>query len=163
MKTFTVPYGKSEIQFTLPSTLLVDTIVPGKTNSPLSDPETAIQSALAHPVGKRRLANFPLESTIGIAINDKTRPIPQPNPLRFLLDTLVEAGFAPKNIKIFICSGTHTPLAEEDLSEILSRDIIKHHRIIVHDCDNSPLISLGKSNYNTPISVSYTHLRAHET
>ena len=154
MKTFTVPYGKSEIQFTLPSTLLVDTIVPGKTNSPLSDPETAIQSAIAHPVGKRRLSNFPLESTIGIAINDKTRPIPQPNPLRFLLDTLVEAGFVQKNIKIFICSGTHTPLAEEDLSEILSRDIIKHHRIIVHDCDKSPLISLGKSNYNTPIFIN---------
>jgi nickel-dependent lactate racemase len=152
MKTFAVPYGKSVIQFHLPSTLQVDVIEPG-TTTPVSDP-AAFQTTLAHPLGKHKLANFPLESTIGIAINDKTRPLPQPNPLPFLLDALSEVGFSRNNIKLFVGSGTHTPMAEEYLPKILDQDIIRQHPIIVHDCDNSPLVSLGKTSYNTPIFIN---------
>lgn len=158
MNTFAVPYGKSEIHFTLPSPIQVDILEPG-TSTPLSDPTAAFQSALAHPLGKRRLSNFLVESTIGIAINDKTRPLPQPNPLLFLLAALREAGFSRQNIKLFISSGTHTPMAEEDLLKILDRDIINQHAVIVHDCDNSPLISLGKTSYNTPVNINEEYFR----
>jgi len=153
MKTFAVPYGKSEIQFKLPPNLLIDIIEPARI-TPLSDPAAAIHSALAHPLGKRKMSNFPLESTVGIAINDKTRPVPHPNPLTFLLTALTEAGFARQNIKLFIGSGTHTPMVEEDFPKILDQAIIKQHPIIVHDCDNSPLVSLGKTSYNTPIFIN---------
>jgi len=153
MKTFAVPYGKTDIQFQLPSTLLVDLIEPG-TSTPLSDPAAAFQSAYIHPLGKRKLTNFSLDSTIGIAINDKTRPLPQPNPLAFLLAALIEAGFSRQNIKLFIGSGTHTPMAEGDLLKILDPGIINQHSIIIHDCDSSPMVSLGKTGYNTPIYIN---------
>ena len=147
MKTFAIPYGKTDIQFQLPSTLLVDLIEPG-TSTPLSDPAAAFQSAYIHPLGKRKLTNFPFDSTVGIAINDKTRPLPQPNPLAFLLTALSEAGFSRQKIKLFIGSGTHTPMEEEDLLKILDPGIINQHPIIYHDCNSSPMVSLGKTGYN---------------
>ncbi len=153
MKTLAVPYGKSVIQFHLPPTLQVDVIEPG-TTTPVSDPVEAIQTSLAHPIGKQRLAHFPQESTVGIAINDKTRPNPQPNPLNFLLQALLNTGFSKQNIKLFIASGTHTPMREEDFPLILSEEIVDDYAIVPHDCDHSPLVSLGKTSYNTPIFVN---------
>ncbi len=153
MKTFTLPYGKSDIQFPLPSNLDIDILEPNPT-SPLSDPISAIEAALAHPLGRQRLANFPRESTIGIAINDKTRPLPDPNPLDILLNTLQEAGFEKDNIKLFIGSGTHTPMPREDFGLILREDFIDNYAIFAHDCDNSLLVSLGKTSYNTPVLIN---------
>jgi nickel-dependent lactate racemase len=158
MKTFAVPYGKSVIQFHLPSTLQVDVIEPG-TTTPVSDPAAAIQTTLAHPFGKQRLAHFPQESTVGIAINDKTRPNPQPTPLNFLLESLLDAGFSKQNIKLFIGSGTHTPMREEDFPLILSKEIIEDYAVVSHDCDHSPLVSLGKTSYNTPIFVNADYFK----
>ena len=91
---------------------------------------------------------------MAIAINDKTRPIPKPNPLRHLLDHLEKLGFDREKITLFISSGTHIPMTEAENAHLLDEDILADYRVVVHDCDHSPMVDLGKTAYNTPIRIN---------
>ena len=104
MTEYTLPYGTTNLKFHIPDRFQMDLLLP-KAPEPLEDTKHAIQSALSSPIGERSLLDFSGIDTIGIAINDKTRPLPQPNPLAFLLAALIEAGFSRQNIKLFIGSG----------------------------------------------------------
>lgn len=153
MKTYTLPYGHTRLSLHLPDSYQVDELIP-QTIQPPADMDQAIEAALASPLGSRKLSQFPKDASVAIAINDKTRPVPKPTPLRRLLQHLEAAGFASDRITLFISSGTHAPMPEEEYSRILDADIIERYRIIVHDCDHSPLKDLGKTAYQTPIQIN---------
>jgi nickel-dependent lactate racemase len=148
-----LPYGRSELKVELNSHFQIDKIQPARTN-PIKDVKLAVQRALENPLGKHKLKDFLNVASVGIAINDKTRPIPKPNPLPLLLDHLEKLGFSKKSIKLFIGSGTHTPMSEEDYGKILPRSIINQYEIITHDCDNSEMVSLGRTSFDTPIKIN---------
>ena len=131
----------------------VDEIRPVQT-SPIKETEGAILYALENPLSKRTLQDFIDVDSVGIAINDKTRPVPKPNPLPLLLDHLEKLGFSKKSIKLFIGSGTHKPMTEEDFEVILPENIINNYCIIPHDCDNSKMVDLGETDLGTPIEIN---------
>lgn len=131
----------------------VDEIHPVQTN-PIKDPEGAILSALENPLSKQTLQDFIHAKSMGIAINDKTRPVPKPDPLPLLLDHLDRLGFSKNTITLYIGSGTHTPMSEDDYGLILPKSIIENYRIISHDCDNSRMVNLGKTSFGTPIEIN---------
>lgn len=153
MRTFSLPYGKNTLAFNLPDSCQVDELLP-ETSPPLDNVEKGIEAALKHPLGGISLSQFPKDSTIAIAINDKTRPIPKPNPLRYLLTYLEELGFAREKITLYIGSGTHTPMPEEEYNLLLDDDLIENYTIVSHDCDTSPMVDLGKTAYQTPILIN---------
>ena len=153
MKIFSLPYGNSNLAFNLPDACQVDELLPQAFQLP-ADPDRAIETALKSPLGSTSLSQFAKDSTVAIAINDKTRPIPKPNPLRHLLQYLKELGFAQEKITLFIGSGTHTPMPEEEYSLLLDEDTIADYKIVVHDCDHSPMADLGKTAYQTPILIN---------
>jgi lactate racemase len=153
VNTFSLPYGDTQLTVTLPAAFRGDSLMPDPPQ-PMSDPENAIRAALANPLGGPNLETFNENATVGIAINDKTRPIPYPNPILPLLEHLAKLGFADENISIFISSGTHTPMASTELPSILSEEIIQRYTVLVHDCDLSPTVSLGKTAYQTPTKIN---------
>ena len=153
MRTFTLPYGNTQLSFHLPESCQVEEVLPRVPNMP-EDADRVIETALQNPLGSISLGEFAKDSTIAIAINDKTRPVPKPNPLRFLLRHLEDQGFAREKITLFIGSGTHTPMTEQEYPPILDEDIIANFRIRVHDCDHSPMVDLGKTSYRTPIRIN---------
>ena len=150
---FSLPYGKSQLTFEIDPKFYVESILPNPAQG-LENPEYAIRNALENPFGDTTLDDFRRAKSVGIAINDKTRPVPHPNPLLSLLDYLDDLGFPRKSIKLFIGYGTHAPMEINDLRTILPASVIKNYEIITHNCDHSPMVDLGKTKFNTPIKIN---------
>jgi len=150
---FTLPYGKSQLNLTIPDLFETDLLIPDTLPS-LPFPSQAVQTALVNPLGRKKLSNFVGVRKVGVAINDKTRPVPKPNPLNVLLDQMEKMGFRKESITLFISSGTHTPMQECELPQILDEDIITQYKIISHDCDKSPMVDLGFTAHHTPVLVN---------
>ena len=153
MKTFSLPYGNANLSFSLPESAQIDEILPHPFEV-AANIKQQINDSLGNPLGSSSLDLFSRDSTVAIAINDKTRPIPKPNPLRHLLDHLEKLGFDREKITLFISSGTHIPMTEAENAHLLDEDILADYRVIVHDCDHSPMVNLGKTAYNTPIQIN---------
>lgn len=153
MTEFSLPYNKSSVTIAIPEGYKVDLLEP-QTINPLINPLEEINNALQNPLGMRKIEDFAQAESIGIAVNDKTRPVPHPNPTLPLLQYLEQLGFDPENITLFVGSGTHAPMDEAELSRILDEEIIERYKVLVHDCDQSPLIDLGETKYQTPIRIN---------
>lgn len=153
MRQFTVPFGQTHLSFQIPACFAMDELYPAPVQI-LENPIEKIHQVLKVPLNKLRYQFVNQSPSIAIAINDKTRPVPLPNPLNVLLEDLCALGFEREKITLFVGMGTHTPMEPEELPRILSDDIIQNYRIIVHDCDRSRMVDLGKSTHQTPIRVN---------
>ena len=153
MTSFLLPYGKAQLTITIPEEIRVDILTPQIADG-LADPESAIREVLSKPIGKVSWQAFTKTETVGIAINDKTRPVPNPNPINHLLDHLNQVGFQSEQITLFIGSGTHEPMTSAELDRILDQEIFNSYRIVAHDCDHSNLVNLGNTAYGTPIQIN---------
>jgi len=153
MTEYSLPYGKEHLNFQIPDGFLVENLDP-ETSQPMPEPLKAIEKALATPLGKRTLKSFIGAGSIGIAINDKTRPVPRTNPIAPLLKYLETLGFDQKSITLFIGSGTHSPMLRTELTRILDQKIVDRYAIVIHDCDHSEMVDLGKTSYNTPVLIN---------
>jgi len=91
---------------------------------------------------------------VGIAINDKTRPVPYPKLIPGLIEQLTNFGILPNNISFFIANGTHVP--DYDLSYLsLSRNFTDSYCFHQHDSRNaSNLIELGRTQYDNPVLIN---------
>ena len=94
---YSLPYGQTEISVHLPETFKADVLLPETLVPPL-DIDKAIANALADPIGELDLTQLDRNIKIGIVINDKTRPVPKPNPVGHLLTYLESLGFDPYQI-----------------------------------------------------------------
>ena len=153
MKTFSLPFGNAHLSFSLPESSQIDEILPHPFEV-ATNIKQQINDSLGNPLGSCSLDLFSRDSTVAIAINDKTRPIPKPNPLKHLLDHLEKLGFDREKITLFISSGTHIPMTEAENAHLLDEDILADYRVVVHDCDHSPMVDLGKTAYNTPVQIN---------
>ena len=153
MKEFVLPYNHSQLTVHLPDTYQVDFLLPEPLDVP-PDAQSVFTDAFANPVG--RVVPLVVDPTlkVGIAINDKTRPISHPHPVTYLLAYLETLGFIPEQIALFIGSGTHKPMTADELGLILDEDTVAKYTIFAHDCDLSPMVQLGNTQYGTPISVN---------
>jgi lactate racemase len=153
MTEYQLPYGQEHLTVQLPERLQVDLLIPTPADV-LPDPDQAINQVLANPLGKLNWQSLDGIKTIGIAINDKTRPVPKPNPVQHLLDHLKNLGVEPNQITLFVASGTHAPMLADELPQILDQTIIDRYPMIVHDSDHSPVVDLGKSTWGIPIQIN---------
>lgn len=153
MTEYILPYGHEHLAVQLPEKLPVDILVPASADV-LPDPDLAINQALDTPLGNLNPHAYEGAQTVGIAINDKTRPVPKPNPVQHLLNLLGRLGFEPQQITLFVASGTHAPMQADELPQILDQEILNRYPIIVHDSDHSPTVDLGMSTWGNPIQIN---------
>jgi len=149
---YTLPYGKTSITLNLSGSLIIDVVLPREepgSRDPLMDVKKAIHS----PIGMS-LEDYNDARSVAIGINDKTRPVSHEVLLPPLLDYLKEKGIAPENIHLIIASGTHQPMKAEEFIKILPREFTVNYPISAHDCDNSPMTSLGITSRGTPVLVN---------
>jgi len=91
---------------------------------------------------------------VGIAINDKTRPVPYSELLPLILNPLFALGIVDAQINFFIANGTHVP-DNKSLSGFLKENILNRYRFYQHDCvDNKNLIHLGVTTRNTHVLIN---------
>jgi nickel-dependent lactate racemase len=153
MTKYVLPYGTSSLSIRIPGAFEVHELRP-KPTKPIPQTKDFITQAISMPAGNQKLEYFINAQDIGIVINDKTRPRPNTDVLKPLLKYMDQVGFVKKFIKIFIGSGTHKPMPENEWPTILDQEIIDQYPIIVHDCDHSPMMDLGTSSYQTPVFIN---------
>jgi lactate racemase len=154
MQRFTLPYGSSIISFELPNGLAADLIEPDIT-PPAPDPLAAVAQTLEHPLNDWKWPVFKSTQAIGIAINDKTRPVPHQHLLPPLLKKLVDLGAASDKINFFVATGTHLSLNFEEFTKILPKEIVDQYHIESHNCDEiGNMFYLGTTQWQTPVYVN---------
>jgi nickel-dependent lactate racemase len=152
MAEYSLRYGTGELQFHLPDHLQVDKYLSSPPHAP-EDPLDIIEKALSTPLGNSKLEDHLDAKSIGIVINDKTRPLPKTNLIEPLIHHLQWIGFDKSKIQIYIGTGTHS-MSPDELIKILPGNLIKEYPIFIHDCDTSPMIDLGMTNFKTPVRIN---------
>jgi nickel-dependent lactate racemase len=92
---------------------------------------------------------------VAIAINDKTRPVPNDQLLPPLLGHLEELGVKPGAIQFIIATGTHPRMSPAEYPLIAPQEILDRFPFHCHHCDDSEsLVYLGTTSRGTPVRVN---------
>ena len=151
---FSLLYGVSQRDLDIPAHFKVDLISPSKV-VPSGSPNDLIEETINSPISGINTLPFDSQTTVAIAINDKTRPVPNEHLLPPLLRFLQTKGIQKSNIEFLIASGTHIPARTDEFHFSLPESIINEFRVTAHDCDDqNSLIHLGITSRNTPIRIS---------
>ncbi len=156
----TIPYGKTELRFSLPPAWQVEVIAPPKAQR-AEAPYRAVEYALKNPVGGLGLETFRGAKTAAIAINDKTRPVPHQHLLPPLLQALHEIGLPAPAITLLIATGTHPPMPPDEFTRVLPEEIVRRYPVLSHDSeDRAALAYLGQTTRGTPVWVNRAYASA---
>ncbi|KAF0194641.1 MAG: hypothetical protein FD169_1679 [Bacillota bacterium] len=90
---------------------------------------------------------------ITLAVPDPTRPAVHTQALPVLMPYL-----AAKKLTIVIATGAHSAPHAEYLAEL--QQLAPQARVVVHDCDLSPLTRIGTTRKGTPVDISSLVLEA---
>jgi len=140
--------------------------------APVADPSAAIEAALAQPIGtpaldrivRDKLAADPAVTAV-VVISDNTRPVPYRGPSGILwpvVRTMLAEGLPPERITVLVATGTHRPVTEGELAEMLDpRVLAAGVRVVNHDCrDEGSLHYVGTTPRGTRIAINHLYLRA---
>ncbi len=154
MKSFSLPYGTKYLTLELPEDQLVTEVTPSNIEA-AEHPLASVQFALDHPIDHCGLDSFSGARCAAIAINDKTRPVPNEFLLPPLLGRLERLRIPREKISLIIATGTHKPMQPAEFRRILPDSIVDEYPIVSHDCDNfDELVYLGETNRGTKVLVN---------
>jgi nickel-dependent lactate racemase len=155
-----VPYGRSSISLNLPDDVQVDVIEPPAV-PPAPEPLELVRAALDQPLGGVSLSAFAGAKSVGIAVNDKTRPVPHQHLLPPLLERLESLGIPAQAITLYVAVGTHPPMIPNEFPSILPGEISARYPVISHDSeDDDSLIYLGETSRGTPVWANKGYTQA---
>lgn len=147
-----VPYGKETLSFSLPPGMRVRQAI-SKPVTPLSDEKSAVEKALANPVG-----TFPLHrlarpgNRVCIVFTDVTRSCPDNLLVPPILSELKAAGIKDEDITLLCGIGMHRPSTHEEKIAKLGADIISRYRVIDNEPQNpAALVDLGTTAGGVPV------------
>ncbi len=152
-------YGKKTATFDLPKGWEPDLYSPNPI-PPAKDPLDEVIQSLENPCGNRRLENFSGITSVGIAVSDETRPVPNDLVLPLLLKKLHQMGIPKSAIRILVAPGLHSPTPQSRFGRILPMDIINQYSVTVHDALHPDLKFLGRTSRNTPVFANPLFLGA---
>ncbi len=141
-----IPYGKTQIEFSIPDSFQVQVLKPAQI-PPAFDPARASFASIDNPLGNVYLSDFKNAKSV-----DKTRPVPLKILLPPLLQRLIDIGIPNDAITLIVAVGTHAPMAEKEFADLLLEEILLRYRVISHDCDDQAnLVHLGETAHGTSV------------
>ena len=154
METYTVPYGKGEIRFDLPSGMRGHLVV-SKPAPPVEDVPAAIADTLAHPIGTLPLRELAHPSDRAcIVFTDVTRASPDHLLVPALLRELAAAGVRDEDVTLLCGIGMHRPSTPEERVAKLGAETVARYRVIDNEPQNpEALVDLGVTPGGVPVSA----------
>ncbi|MBN9119955.1 MAG: nickel-dependent lactate racemase [Planctomycetes bacterium] len=129
----TLDYGKTGLPVTLPDDRLIGPPLVIRPADPLPNPEAALATALANPIGTPPLSELAKgKKTACVVVCDITRPVPNSFILPPLLRTLESAGVPRSGITILVATGLHRPNEGEELVELVGEFVASNYRCVNH-------------------------------
>lgn len=155
-----MPYGRSTVSAHIPDRFVVD-IIDLPNPQPSADPLAEVQRALAEPVGDFDWAGQRRVTSVAIAVNDKTRPVPHRHLLPPLIDRLSELGIPDGAITFYVAVGGHPPMQRHEFSAILPSEILDRFPVVSHDSEQeNELVFLGDTSGGTPVWANRGYVEA---
>lgn len=153
---FSLKYGHKYVNIQLDHHHSVDIITPHPDNvMPLSNIEINFQPLITVLNTKNKNCS---EMVVGIAINDKTRPVPYSRLIPLLVNELLQNGIKENNIVFYVANGTHVP--DPNLSYLqLDNYFLNTFTFSQHDC-NGNLIHLGETSFGTKILINQAYFES---
>lgn len=143
MKAY-IPYGRTKIPFSHRN--LKKVLVPKAPESASVTHESqhlTVLEAMKNPIGSQRLSLMAKDKKHAvIIISDHTRPVPS----RFIIPHMLEELCSLNKeiqITLLVATGCHRGTTVQELREKLGDEVVDNEKIVVHDCDESPLVNLG--------------------
>lgn len=160
MSLYHFKYGKTKFELEMDSAQITGELKIAE-KPVLTDPEEAIRQALRHPIASAPLAELvkPGE-TVVLLVNDSTRVANSHIFLPVLLSELNGAGIPDKDITILFALGSHHPLSQEEMAELVGETVASRIAMYNSEAKNeADFISLGTTSFGTPVAF---HKRAVE-
>ena len=138
------PYGKEFLNFEIADKRLQGVLVSNLHHYKAEkDARSLVDEALANPIGSPKLSELVKgKKNIVLIASDHTRPVPSKVIVPPMLREIRE-GSSEADITILISTGCHRGTTKEELINKFGEEIVANEKIVVHDCDNSPLIHIG--------------------
>lgn len=156
---FTVPFGKLNQQFNVPS--ILDVAFAGGMHpiAPVSNIKKAIHEQLDCPIGTLSLGEMARgKKNIVILIEDNTRHTPLRDILPILIEYLNGYDVQDSDISFLTAQGTHRLMTQNEMVEKIGIDLYKRFRVFQHDATSyDELVGLGyvkADGYNIPVHVN---------
>ncbi len=151
---YSVPYGKTEIEFNLLPGMR-GTVAVSKKAEPLSDVKQAIAETLDNPIGTpplREMANP--GDRVCITFTDITRASPDYLLVPALLRELSAAGVRDEDITLLCGIGLHRDSTYEEKVTKLGQAVVDRYRVIDNEPQNpAALVDLGVTPGGVPVSA----------
>jgi nickel-dependent lactate racemase len=164
-----IPFDLGYLRFHVKVPDHADILRMGKVST-LANPKQNIRAALESPIASPPLKRIIQEKLTAnpnvkavIVISDSTRPVPYSNEEGILfpiVEVMEEAGLPTSQILILVATGTHRPMAEQELHDLLDPRIFeKGIQIVQHDSRNSKeLIRIGKTEIGGEIYINRKYM-----
>lgn len=138
-----IPYGKGNITADIGGNCRVVTSRISEMKPDGID-EDIVRMAMEHPVGGKTLRTLAVgKRKAVIIISDHTRPVPSKIIIPFMLKELRD-GNPEIDITLLVATGCHRESKIWELREKLGDEIVQKEKIVVHNCDDENMVSLGK-------------------
>ena len=138
------PYGKEHLTLDIPEDRLAGVLTSGMhAYTPEADPQTLVERALRNPIGSAPLHELARgKEKVVLIASDHTRPVPSKVIVPPMLREL-RRGNPNADITILIATGCHRGTRKEELVDKFGPEIVEKEKIVVHDCDESPMENIG--------------------
>lgn len=155
MSEFLLPYGSRTRSISVPAGLHYDRLAPEPAPA-LSDPESAIRSALRHPIGRPPLRELVRAGErVAVVVNDVTRLVHSEVFLPVLIDELNGAGIPDRDIFIVFALGIHRRQTPEEQRRIVGEQVARRVELYDHDCyDRKNLVYLGRTSRGNEVWIN---------
>ncbi|MCL2616629.1 MAG: nickel-dependent lactate racemase, partial [Defluviitaleaceae bacterium] len=139
------PYGTEIIEYNIPDSRFKAELVSEMHHyKPELPPIQLVERALRNPVGTPKLSVMAEgKKNVVIICSDHTRPVPSKVIIPPMLAE-IRKGSPNADITILISTGCHRLTTDEELLGKFGLDIVKNEKIVIHDCDNSEMVNVGK-------------------
>jgi len=145
MPVINFPYGKEIISYNIPDDRFQGELVSKMHHyKPEMPQDDLIREAFDNPIGTPKLSVMAEgKKNIVVITSDHTRPVPSKLIMPVILSEL-RKGSPDADITLLISTGCHRGTTKDELISKFGNYIYEREKIIVHDCDESDLVYLGK-------------------
>ena len=128
---------------------------------PYRNPEKEISEALNNSDDKSFDIHLKNSKSVCIVICDITRPVPNKSILPILIKKICGYGLSEKNISILIATGLHRPATEDEIIELVGKEIKSKISVISHDArSHDQNLFIGKSLGGIEVYVNKVFLKS---
>lgn len=156
-QTFSFKYGRGTLSFPIENARSLS-VLQGRPMPPIED----LPAAFLRAVGCDAIASAPLcdllspKDKVTLVISDITRLWMRQDRIvallvSYLTDTL---GLPPAHIAVLVALGTHRPMTQEELQQLVTPAVYERVDVYNHDCLADDLVYVGTTSRGTAVKVN---------